>query len=212
MIYCVSEGTTDILKEREDEGYYSTLIGRYLMDSEVKIREFFRVSRDIFHLILTEIKDITTRSWYRWQTSISAEQKFSLTLRYVGKQATIINIILLIILIQPVTTITQKCKYTNHLNWTHQQSWKYRGQIRHLYCFSFLFHSEEVLALVLVLRRHVATWISCWAWGGQHLSRWLAGCWGNITLTGITGHLITNWRRRKIVKRKTRSSRLVLLM
>jgi len=62
MIYCVSEGTTDILKEREDEGYYSTLIGRYLMDSEVKFREFFRVSRDIFHLILTEIKDITTRS------------------------------------------------------------------------------------------------------------------------------------------------------
>jgi len=62
IIYCVSEGTTDILKEREDEGYYSTLIGRYLMDSEVKIREFFRVSRDIFHLILTEIKDITTRS------------------------------------------------------------------------------------------------------------------------------------------------------
>jgi len=62
IIYCVSEGTTDILKEREDEGYYSTLIGRYLMDSEVKFREFFRVSRDIFHLILTEIKDITTRS------------------------------------------------------------------------------------------------------------------------------------------------------
>jgi hypothetical protein len=102
---------------KKDEGYYSTLIGRYLMDSEMKFREFFRVSRDIFHLILKEIKeDITIRSCNRWQTLISAEQKLCLMLRYVGKQATICNIVLLIILIQSVTTITLKCKYTNHLN------------------------------------------------------------------------------------------------
>jgi len=85
------------------------------MNSEIKFREFFRVSRDIFHLILTEIKeDITTRSCNRWQTPISAEQKLCLTLRYVGKQATVFNIVLLII--QSVITIIQKCKYTNHLN------------------------------------------------------------------------------------------------
>jgi len=115
LIYCMGEGAKDIFKKRKDEGYYSTLIGRYLMDSEIKFREFFRVSRDIFHLILTEIKeDITTRSCNRWQTPISAEQKLCLTLRYVGKQATIFNIVLLII--QSVITITQKCKYTNHLN------------------------------------------------------------------------------------------------
>ena len=117
LIYCMSEGATDIFKKREDEGYYCTLIGRYLMDSEMKFREFFRVSRDIFHLILTEIKeDITTRSCNRWQTPISPEQKLCLTLKYVGKQAAIFNIILLIILIQSVITITQKRKYTSHLN------------------------------------------------------------------------------------------------
>ena len=106
LICCMSEGITDIFKKRKDEGYYSTLIGRYLMDSEMKFGEFFRVSRDIFHLILTEIKeDITTRSCNRWQTPISAEQRLCLTLRYVGKQATIFNMVLLII--QSVITITQ---------------------------------------------------------------------------------------------------------
>jgi hypothetical protein len=86
--YCMSEGATDIFKKIKDEGYYCTLIGRYLMDSEIKFREFFRVSRDTFHLILTEIKEDITRSCNRWQTPISAEQKLCLTLRYVGKQAT----------------------------------------------------------------------------------------------------------------------------
>jgi len=48
------------------------------MDSEMRFRVFFRVSRDIFHLILTEIKeDIKTRSCNRWQTPISAEQNLS---------------------------------------------------------------------------------------------------------------------------------------
>jgi len=115
LIHCMSEGTTDIFKERKDEGYYSTLIGRYLADNGMKFREFFSVSRDILHLILTEIKEnATTRSCNRWQAPISAEQKLFLTLRYVGVQATIFNIVLLII--QSVINITQKCKYTNHLN------------------------------------------------------------------------------------------------
>ena len=45
QVYCVREGATDILSERKDEGYYSSLIGRYLMDSEMKFWEFFRVSK-----------------------------------------------------------------------------------------------------------------------------------------------------------------------
>jgi len=49
----MNEGATDIFKNRKDEGYYSTLIERYFMDSEMKFREFFRVLRDSFHLILT---------------------------------------------------------------------------------------------------------------------------------------------------------------
>jgi len=39
LIYCMGEGANDIFKKRRDEGYYSTLIGRYLMDSEIKFRE-----------------------------------------------------------------------------------------------------------------------------------------------------------------------------
>jgi len=52
LVYCMSDSATDICKKRYDEGYYSSLIGRYLMDSEMKFREFYRVSRDIFHFIL----------------------------------------------------------------------------------------------------------------------------------------------------------------
>jgi hypothetical protein len=73
----MGEGAKDIFKKRKDEGHYSTLIGRYMMASEIKLREFFRVSRDIFHLILTEIKEDTTRSCNRRQTPISPEQKLS---------------------------------------------------------------------------------------------------------------------------------------
>jgi hypothetical protein len=47
LIYCMSGSATDILKKRKDEGFYSTLILEYLMDSEMKFREFFEVSRDI---------------------------------------------------------------------------------------------------------------------------------------------------------------------
>jgi len=116
LIYCMSECATDIFKKRKDEGYYSALIGRYLIDSEMKFRECFRVSRDIFHLILTEIKEeIRTRSFNRWQTPISVEQKLCLMLRYVGKQAMIFNIVLLIILTQSAITINQKRKYTQSL-------------------------------------------------------------------------------------------------
>jgi len=39
LIYCMGEGASDIFKKRKDEGYYSSLIGRYLMDSEIKFRE-----------------------------------------------------------------------------------------------------------------------------------------------------------------------------
>jgi hypothetical protein len=36
----MSEGATEVLKKRKHE-HYSNLIGRYLMDSEMKFREFF---------------------------------------------------------------------------------------------------------------------------------------------------------------------------
>ena len=36
----VSEGAANILRKRKDEGYYSSLMGRYLMGSELKFWEF----------------------------------------------------------------------------------------------------------------------------------------------------------------------------
>jgi hypothetical protein len=114
LIYCMSEDATDISKKRKDEGYYSSLLGRFSMDSEMKFRGFFRVSRNIFHLTLTEVKEDITRSCNRWQAPISDEQKLCLMLRYVDKQATIFNTVLLII--QSVITVIKNCKYTNHLN------------------------------------------------------------------------------------------------
>jgi hypothetical protein len=47
----VSEGAVNILRKGKDEGYYSHLMGRYLMGSELKFREFCRVPRDICQLI-----------------------------------------------------------------------------------------------------------------------------------------------------------------
>jgi len=52
LVYCVSDSATYICKKIYDEGYYSSLIGRYLMDSEIKVGEFYKVSRDIFHFVL----------------------------------------------------------------------------------------------------------------------------------------------------------------
>jgi hypothetical protein len=47
MVYCICEGAKDIFIKRKD-AYYSSLIGKYLIDSEMNFREFFRISRDIF--------------------------------------------------------------------------------------------------------------------------------------------------------------------
>jgi hypothetical protein len=48
----MSDGATDILKKRRDERYYCTLIEKYLMDSDMKFREFFGVSRDMLYVII----------------------------------------------------------------------------------------------------------------------------------------------------------------
>jgi len=42
LIYCISAGATDMFKKRKDERYYSTLIGRYLTDREMKFRKIFQ--------------------------------------------------------------------------------------------------------------------------------------------------------------------------
>ena len=60
LVYCMIEGAADILKCRKWKGYYCTLLGRYLVDSEMKFREFLRVRRDVSLVILSEMKaDVT---------------------------------------------------------------------------------------------------------------------------------------------------------
>jgi hypothetical protein len=51
LVYPVSENAVNILGRRKD-GYCSSLIGRYLMDSELKLREFCRVSKDLIVLLI----------------------------------------------------------------------------------------------------------------------------------------------------------------
>jgi hypothetical protein len=58
LVYCMSDSAVDIFKKRRDEGYYSSLIGKYLMDSEMKFTEFFGVSRDICVCSLFNIKTV----------------------------------------------------------------------------------------------------------------------------------------------------------
>jgi cell division inhibitor SulA len=76
------------------------------MDSEMKFREFFRVSRDIFHFILKQIKEDITPTCSRWQTPISAEQKLSYT--KVSKKVIIFDRVLSALLTQSVITVAQK--------------------------------------------------------------------------------------------------------
>jgi len=79
LVYCMSDSATEIFKKRKDERYQSSLIGRYLMDNEMEFGEFFKVSRDIFHFMLKEIKGDIIPSRNRWHAPISAEQKLGLT-------------------------------------------------------------------------------------------------------------------------------------
>jgi hypothetical protein len=42
LVYCMIEGAADGSKKRIVEGYYCSFVGRRLMESEVKFREFLR--------------------------------------------------------------------------------------------------------------------------------------------------------------------------
>jgi hypothetical protein len=48
----MSEGAAEIFSKRKDEGYCCRLIGRYLMDNEVKFREFFSEFQETFSSLL----------------------------------------------------------------------------------------------------------------------------------------------------------------
>jgi hypothetical protein len=48
----MSDSATDIFKKRRDERYYSTLIGKYLMDSEMKFRTIFSELRGTYVYVI----------------------------------------------------------------------------------------------------------------------------------------------------------------
>ncbi|XP_063219239.1 uncharacterized protein LOC134531043 [Bacillus rossius redtenbacheri] len=85
LLSCFLEDDSDIFRRREDEGCYSVLILRHLIDNETKFREYFRVSTEIFDTILGFVKeDITRLQCNRVKRPISAEQKLCLTLRFMA--------------------------------------------------------------------------------------------------------------------------------
>lgn len=76
-------GINPIIKNRDTEGVYKILIRNHLLTFEDTFQKYFRVTPNIFHTILSRIRDdISTKPCNRVPHPISAEQKLCLTLRY----------------------------------------------------------------------------------------------------------------------------------
>lgn len=64
------------------EGAYKLTIERRLFGNEYKFRQYFRLSRELFRLVLQDIRDgITKHPYNRRQNPINPKEKLSLTLR-----------------------------------------------------------------------------------------------------------------------------------
>ncbi|XP_039284058.1 protein ALP1-like [Nilaparvata lugens] len=70
-------------KERNREGVFQNLIMRHLTDNNSKFKEYLRVDKDLFELLLENVKDDLEPSRRR-NNSISASEKLALTLRYLA--------------------------------------------------------------------------------------------------------------------------------
>lgn len=81
-----------MFSKRRLEGAYQLTIEKRLFGDEQKFREYFRLSRELFYVVLQHIReDITKNPYNRQRNPISPEEKLSLTLRLV------INILYIII-------------------------------------------------------------------------------------------------------------------
>jgi hypothetical protein len=67
------EGAKDIFSKRKD-GHYSSLRGTDLMDGEMNIREFFRISRDISSLLIFRLIHLCT-SWYIYKQLLKSTKR-----------------------------------------------------------------------------------------------------------------------------------------
>lgn len=74
---------SEIFARRLQEGVYTILIEKYLMNSESAFRQYFRLSRSEFDYVLSHIKrDLEPQKTNFNQNPISARQKLCITLRY----------------------------------------------------------------------------------------------------------------------------------
>lgn len=65
---------------RKEEGCFNLLINKYLMGDEKKFREYFRINKDLMHMILHHIEeDISLKEYNRVQAPISAIEKLCVT-------------------------------------------------------------------------------------------------------------------------------------
>lgn len=74
----------EMYENRETEGTFHNLVKKYLMSEEDKFIQYFRVSPQIFHLILENIRgEIESIPCNRVNDPITSEQKLCVALRYI---------------------------------------------------------------------------------------------------------------------------------
>lgn len=81
-IHGVNADPHPMFQSRRDEGCFTTLINRHLLEDERKFREFFRLNIAQFNYILDLIKeDIRKDSSNRFPYPITPDEKLAVTLR-----------------------------------------------------------------------------------------------------------------------------------
>lgn len=76
----------DILKKRNEEGFFNILVERYLMDDETLFVMYFRLSRNLFQRVADLIRNDISNSHPLGgskRTRLSTEHKLSIALRYI---------------------------------------------------------------------------------------------------------------------------------
>ncbi|KAL1516223.1 hypothetical protein ABEB36_000142 [Hypothenemus hampei] len=82
MLLSKRQSIDDLFKKRKEEGYFHSLINRYLKENETQFREFFRLNLQQFNYVLSLIgNDIKKFGSNCVQNPIKPEEKLALTLR-----------------------------------------------------------------------------------------------------------------------------------
>ncbi|KAK9701539.1 hypothetical protein QE152_g30529 [Popillia japonica] len=77
-----SKKVSKIFTTRETEGVFNLTVEKRLFGKDQKFREYFRLSTQLFQIVLEHIKeDVTKLPYNRHKNPISPEEKLSITLR-----------------------------------------------------------------------------------------------------------------------------------